>query len=102
MSNSAIRRIDWLQVSIMLGVVLLLFGLQLRSVEGFVCTPRTTQLLADWFGPDQQTAQGALQRILVEKTEHRHVLHPPAWLGWAALSAGFVLFIHGAWGKWRK
>ncbi len=102
MSNSPLRKIDWLQVSITLGVVLLLFGLQLRSVEAFVCTPGATQILADWLGPDEQTAQGAFQRLVAETTQHRHVLNPPVWLGWAVLSVGFVLFVHGAWGKWRK
>jgi len=102
MSSSTLKKVDWLQVSITLGVVLLLFGVQLRSVEAFVCTPQATQLLADWFGPDRQTAQGAFHRLVVEKTEHRHVFTPPPWLGWAVLSAGFVLLVHGMWGKWRK
>ena len=102
MAGSGMRSVDWLQVSITLGVVLLLFGLQLRTVEAFVCSPQATQVMADWFGPEQQTAQGALHRLVVERTEHRHVFTPPRWAGWAALSVGFVLFVHGLWGKFRR
>jgi hypothetical protein len=101
MAGSGLRNVDWLQVSIMLGVVLLLFGLQLRTVEQFVCTPAATQVLADWTGPSQQTAQGAWHRLVVEKSEHRHVFKPPSWAGWAVLSVGFVLLAHGLWGKYR-
>jgi hypothetical protein len=92
--------IDWLQVSITLGVVFLLFGLQLRTVEAFVCTPPATEALTRWFGED--TARGALQQMVVEKSGHRHIFEPPAWLGWAALSVGFVLVCHGVWGKIRR
>ena len=99
--SSRLGNIDWLQVSITLGVVLLLFGLQLRTVEAFVCSPQATQVLADWAGPQKETAQGALHRFVVEKTEHRHVFTPPPWAGWAVLSLGFVLFAHGIWGKFR-
>lgn len=93
---------DWLHLSITLGVVLLLFGLQLRTVEAFVCTPPATELLARWFGESQGTAQGALQRMVVEKTGHRHIFEPPVWMGWAVLSLGFVLLVHGVWGKVRR
>ena len=101
MAESPLRKVDWLQVSITLGIVLLLFGLQLRTVETYVCTPQATQLLADWFGPDEQTAQGAFHRFMAETTVHRHQFHPPPWLGWAVLSLGGVLFVHGIWGKFR-
>jgi hypothetical protein len=93
---------DWLQVSITLGVVLLLFGLQLRTVEAFVCTPPATEVLTNWFGAAENSAQGALQRMVVEKTGHRHIVEPPSWLGWAMMSLGFVLFMHGLWGKIRR
>ena len=102
MAQSPLRNIDWLQVSITLGIILLLFGLQLRTVETFVCNPQATQLMTDWFGPDKQTAQGAFHRLVVEKTDHRHEFNPPPWLGWAVLSVGFVLFMHGLWGKFRR
>ena len=96
------RQVDWLQVCITLGVVLLLFGLQLRSIESFVCNGWSTGVLADWFGPPTETAQGAFQRMAAEKTGHRHVFTPPTWVGWAVLSTGFVLLAHGTWGKWRR
>ena len=99
--SAKLSNVDWLQVSITVGIVLLLLGLQLRTIETFVCTPEATQWMADWTGPSEQTAQGVFQRFVVEKTEHRHVIEPPKWLGWAALSLGFVLTAHGAWGKWR-
>jgi hypothetical protein len=40
--------------------------------------------------------------MVVEKSGHRHVFEPPVWLGWAVLSLGFVLFMHGMWGKIRR
>lgn len=92
--------IDWIHISITLGVVLLLFGLQLRTVEAFVCTPPATEMLTRWFGED--TARGAWQQMMVEKTGHRHIFEPPAWFGWAVLSAGGVLLAHGLWSKVRR
>jgi hypothetical protein len=94
--------IDWVQLSITAGVVLLLFGVQLRSVEAFVCTPPATEVLTTWFGASSNTAHGALQRMVVENTGHRHIFEPPAWFGWAVLSVGFVLLMHGMWGKIRR
>lgn len=102
MSTPSRIPIDWYITSIVAGVVLLLLGLQLRLVEGYVCTPKTTTVLVDWFGPTKETPRGAVQAMLAEKTSHRHIVEPPKWSGWAALAVGAVLLANGAMGKWRK
>ena len=88
-------KISWRRVSIDVGIILLVFGLQFRAVEGFVLSPRATSLLSRYVGPGVETPQGAFQQMAVDTTSHRHTIAPPRWIGWALLSAGGVLLTHG-------
>lgn len=80
---------------IMLGIVLLLLGIQLRYVQAFVLNERTTQFLAkrmqeaELASSDATTAMAAAAPIAKKRIE------PPRWLGLALLSAGTVLAVHG-------
>jgi hypothetical protein len=76
------------------GVLLLLLGLQLRAVDAFVLSTRTTQMAAEWFGPSGQPNGLARLAISSDAGGRRHV-QPPVWLGWAMLSCGVVLLAHG-------
>lgn len=96
------KRYDWTHVTLVVGIVLLLWGLQLRAVESYVCTPDATALLSRWFGPPENSAQGRLQRIVVDTASPQKVFTPAPWFGWAVLSIGGVLTCHGILAHWRK
>ena len=78
------------------GLVLVLLGVQLLAVEAYVLAPETVRLLDRWFGPPADTASGAIRKILLtsDNIARQHV-EPPAWLAWAAVSAGVVMLAHG-------
>jgi hypothetical protein len=95
-------KIPWRRVSLDVGIILLLFGLQMRAVEHFVLSPQSTSLLSRYAGPGVDTTHGAVQQIVVDTTGHSHTVTPPRWIGWALLSTGGVLFVHGLLGHWRK
>lgn len=86
-----VNRNQW----IMLGVVLLLLGIQLRYVQAFVLNERTTQFLAkrmqevELASSDVGTSMAAAAPVAKQRVE------PPRWLGLALLSAGTVLAVHG-------
>lgn len=79
------------------GFVLLIFGLQLRFVESYVLTPRFTKFLAEQTGHPMVAVNSTVEMVsgtsdaapAVKKT-----LHPPDWIGWAILSFGGVLVFH--------
>ncbi|RIK77475.1 MAG: hypothetical protein DCC68_17190 [Planctomycetota bacterium] len=81
----------WLYLGLMVG----LLGLQLRMVETFVFTPESTKVLNDWVGPNESTPTGAIQRWAVNENLVQKQYRPPAWLGYALLSSGAVMFVHG-------
>lgn len=80
---------------IMVGVVLLLVGIQLRYVQSFVLSERATQFLAkrlqevELASSDPGTSMAAAAPVIKKRIE------PPRWLGLALLSAGVVLAVHG-------
>jgi hypothetical protein len=90
------------QFCIYVGVLLLIAGLHLRSVESFVLTTDTTRVLANLTGPSADTAKGAVRQIVIDSAKPQKILTPPRWAGWACLSMGFVLTINGLLGRWRK
>lgn len=82
-----------------LGVVCILMGLQMRAVESFVLTPKASQFI------ERNIRNSGLQ---TERTAYRFdsilmtggpvpkkTVTPPRWLGWATISIGAVLTLHG-------
>ena len=100
--TDAPMRPDKFQVAVVIGILLLLIGLQLRAVESFVLSPGATNTLAQWFGPSRDTPEGAVQQIVIDTTAPRKVLTPPRWLGWMCLSLGVVAVGYGTLGRYRK
>jgi hypothetical protein len=77
----------------MVGVILLLIGVQLRVVDSYVLSAETTQFLAQRSGtPTQQAALFAAQAAAPEMG--RKVIRPPDWIGWCLMSIGSVLILH--------
>ena len=80
---------------LVLGVLLLLAGLQLRVVETYVLSPGATRVAAKYFGADPYTARGTVETIALATSNPRKALTPPRWLGWAMLAGGFVAVAYG-------
>lgn len=80
---------------IMLGVVLLLLGLQMRYVQAFVLNERATQFLAQRMRDVELASNDAGTSIAAAAPIAKKRLEPPRWLGLAVLSAGVVMLVHG-------
>ncbi len=74
-----------------LGIVILLFGIQVRNVSAYVLTPEATQFLAENTGSSDNTMMSFSQSM---GATPRKVFHPPEWLGWCLMSVGAVLVLH--------
>jgi hypothetical protein len=82
-------------VWIYVGVMVLLLGLQLRMVETYTFTSDSTRMMNDWFGSGSGAPAGAIERWAVSQNMVQKQYRPPAWLGYALLSAGGVMVVHG-------
>jgi hypothetical protein len=80
----------------MLGMVLLLLGLQIRMVDTYVLTPKCTRLLAEKTGHPMAAAIEAADKFGGPQSAAvaPHPLKPPDWLGWSLMSIGAVLILH--------
>lgn len=78
-----------------LGALILLVGLQVRSVKAYVLTEDATRFLAErtqslTSGPDQAMVSFSSESGLLPNK----VINPPEWLGWCLISVGVVLMLH--------
>ena len=79
-----------------LGIVLLLLGVQFRKVETFVLNEKASHFV------ERRMRNGAIRTeggydpmILSTGTVTRKRLTHPRWVGWALISMGVVLVLHG-------
>lgn len=79
-----------------LGIVLLLLGIQFRKVETFVLNDKASQFV------ERRMRDGAIRTeggydpmILSAGSVPRKRLTHPRWVGWAFISVGAVLILHG-------
>jgi hypothetical protein len=82
----------------MAGLVVLMFGVQLRLVDTFVLNEKATQFLAQRIqalkGQQIASASEVPTLLAAQAPVHKHRLHPPPWIGWAFVSVGSVLILH--------
>ncbi len=82
----------------MLGVVILLLGFQLRSVDSFILNAPSSQFIASKLKPkDSQQVQSNPFVFSIGSASsaiHREKIQPPRWLGWVLVSVGAVLILH--------
>lgn len=80
-----------------IGLVLLFLGLQLRTVETFVLTPKASQFVESKMKSFQQARNPyAYDSVLLAAGPvPKKYYTPPRWLGWALVSIGAVLVLHG-------
>jgi hypothetical protein len=82
----------------LMGLVLLLLGIQLRLIDTFVLNEKSTRFLAQqkakveqpktWTFPASLTAKAPMPVI------SRKRIQPPGWLGLTLISVGAVLMLH--------
>jgi hypothetical protein len=73
----------------MIGVLLVLLGVQFRLVESATLNEKTTQFLAAHSG----AAASGFMAVMPGSVGHK-VIQPPQWLGWAFISIGAVCILH--------
>jgi hypothetical protein len=76
-----------------MGLVILLIGVQLRTVSSFTLTHEATKFLAE-----RSQTSAADSTLLALSSDMgagpQKVVQPPEWLGWCLMSVGGVLILH--------
>jgi hypothetical protein len=87
-----IRYHFWIYV----GLMVMVMGLALRTVEVFVLSAGSTRTLHGWFGGPAATPGTSLERLALQSDNvARREVRPPTWLGYALLSGGAVMVVNG-------
>jgi hypothetical protein len=80
------------------GLVILLLGIQLRIVDGFVLNERASEFVQRRFAsmnsPQLASAGEAATLLASTPLSPRHRLEPPNWIGWSCISLGSVLVFY--------
>ncbi len=75
----------------LLGMLLLLLGVQFRLVESFQLNDKAQKM----FAHGQATPQATVVSLIPDNSPLPHkVIHPPQWLGYSLISIGSVLILH--------
>lgn len=78
----------------LVGVVLVLLGLELRYVDAFILTPKATKFLAEQADHPVVIASATLQSVgAAEPQLPPKAIRPPEWASWFLLSFGAVLVL---------
>lgn len=75
----------------MIGLVVLLLGVQLRFVDSFVLNEKATRFLIE---RSNKAEVRSINLLPAAGPAVRKVVRPPEWLGWALMSVGSVLILH--------
>ena len=78
-----------------IGLILMLVGLQFRFVQSFQLTTETTRFIHEKIEKKPPVSQSPLMAILPNNGANgpKRTFHPPKWLGWALISVGGVLVV---------
>ncbi len=76
-----------------IGVVLILLGVQVRMVDSFVLNKAASERFIP--KPEKTLAAGfPFNTMVASTTDARKTVTPAPWMGWLVLSAGAVLTLH--------
>ena len=79
----------------LLGVLLILLGIQFRVVESFVLNEPTTRVLARVTNNQPMASNDAMSTFLMQVYPNpRKQVAPPRWLGLALIAVGAVISLH--------
>ncbi len=89
---------------LMIGIVVLLLGVQFRMVESFVLNAEASQAIAArMLKADKENAEASVVPSYSQQPQVAAVapaaaalrtITPPDWLGWCCISVGAVLVLH--------
>lgn len=82
---------------LLIGLVVLFLGIQLRLVEGYVLNEKTTKFLAKRLKKQPETVEAAIPNSLFSQPKPpvtKRTVTPPKFLGWILVSVGGVLVLH--------
>jgi len=89
-----INRNQWF----LIGMIVLLLGVQFRLIDSFQLTAEATSFLAERTGHPLASVNTATGMLTPDhKPIARKPVRPPEWLGWCLVSVGSVLILH-SWG----
>ncbi len=74
----------------MVGIFLLLLGVQFRIVDSVTLNEKTTRFLAS----HSSSAATSGMAAILPTSSVKKVIHPPTWLGWSLMSIGGVCILH--------
>jgi hypothetical protein len=77
------------------GIWLLTIGVQFRAIDSFTLGRGVTEFLARVARPLETPAESDVRKLLMAGSSGQKQVAPPAWLGWALVSAGSVSMTHG-------
>jgi len=79
----------------LVGLLLLMLGIQFRLIESIELTPELTQLLAERTSKPLASVSTAAQALIPgDKPVAKRIVRPPEWVGWFLGSIGGVLILH--------
>jgi hypothetical protein len=80
---------------LILGMVLLFLGLELKKVESITLNERVSRLINERLANAGGDSDGTIRPFLASVgPTPRRTIHPPEWLGYAFLSVGAVCTLH--------
>lgn len=83
---------------LMISMVLLLFGIQLRLVDTYVLNEKTTTFIAEKMAKREVASNTMITLASLTpgaiQSEERRKLQPQRWIGWSLVSVGGVCVLH--------
>jgi hypothetical protein len=78
----------------LIGLVILMLGIQFRVVETVVLNEKATRFLAERTAAADRPTTAFAQVLPALGAPARKAITPPVWLGWCLASIGSVLILH--------
>jgi len=82
---------------LLIGLVVLFLGIQLRLVEGYVLNEKASKFLAERLDKQPAAIQATTPNPLFAQPTppvSKRTINPPKFLGWILVSVGGVLVLH--------
>ena len=78
----------------LIGIVIVLLGLEFRLVDSFVLNEKTTRFLAERAKKADESVTSFRRFMPAMGPMPRKTIQPPQWIGWFLVSTGAVLVLH--------
>ena len=79
----------------LIGMLLLMLGIQFRMVHSFVLNETSTRALAKVVKSTKLASQDLTTDLYLNTASSpKKTVRPPKWLGWILLTSGGIIFLH--------